>query len=232
MKIIKYIITISLFFSIAAYAGDTPDFFLKKSVREVALFISENKETLENDPSLAAARSNDGLSAILFTLYIGKPELAEILLAFEPELDIFDLSALGGAAQISHILATNDKAVHEYSGDGFSALHLACYFGHADVAQLLLENGAEIDKTAMNGSDLRPLQSAVASCHLDVVKVLLKFDPDINIKMLGGFTPLMSATALGDEEMIELLISHGADQSLKANDGRMAADFAKLSGNK
>lgn len=190
------------------------------------------KEILENDPALASARSNDGLSAVLFSLYIGKPELAEIILTYEPELDLFDLSALGGAAQISHLLATDQKEVHEYSGDGFTALHLACYFGQADVAQLLLDNGAEIDKVAMNGSDLRPLQSAVANCHLDVVKVLLKFGPDINVQMIGGFTPLMSATALGDEEMVELLTSHGADQSLKANDGRTAADFTKLSGNK
>ena len=59
MKIIKYIITISLFFSIAAYAGDTPDFFLKKSVREVALFISENKETLENDENFLQAKVDE-----------------------------------------------------------------------------------------------------------------------------------------------------------------------------
>jgi len=190
------------------------------------------KKILENDPSLASARSNDGLSVVLFSLYIGKQDLAEIILSFEPELDLFDLSALGGVAQISHLLATDVKAVHEYSGDGFSALHLACYFGQADVAKLLLENGAEIDKITMNGSDLRPLQSAVASCHLDVVKVLLKFKPDIDVQMFGGFTALMSATALGDEEMIELLINHGADQGLKADDGRSATDFAKLSGNK
>lgn len=190
------------------------------------------KEILENDPALAAARSNDGLSAVLFSLYIGKPELAEIILSFEPELDLFDLSALGGAAQISHLLATDQKALHEYGGDGFSALHLACYFGQAEVAKLLLENGADIEKVAMNGSDLRPLQSAVTSCHLDVVKVLLEYGPDINAQMLGGFSPLMSATALGDEEIMALLTSHGADQDLKADDGRVAADFTNLSGNK
>ena len=48
-----------MFFSIAAYAGDTPDFFLKKSVREVALFISENKETLENDENFLQAKVDE-----------------------------------------------------------------------------------------------------------------------------------------------------------------------------
>jgi phospholipid transport system substrate-binding protein len=59
MKIIKHIITIFLFFSIAAYAEDSPDLFLKKSVREVAQFISENKETLENDESFLQAKVDE-----------------------------------------------------------------------------------------------------------------------------------------------------------------------------
>ena len=59
MKIIKYIITIFLFFSITAYAGDSTDLFLKKSVREVAQFISENKETLENDESFLKSKVDE-----------------------------------------------------------------------------------------------------------------------------------------------------------------------------
>lgn len=188
------------------------------------------KTLLENNPSLASSRSDDGLTAVLFSLYIQKPELTDILLSFEPELDIFDLSALGGVGQISHILATNPKVVHEYSGDGFTALHLACYFGHDDVAKLLLENGAEVDKVAMNGSDLRPLQSAVASLHIDVVNVLLEFEPDVNVQMMGGFSPLMSAAALGSSEIVALLMNNGANVAQKADDGRMACDFA-ASGN-
>ena len=188
------------------------------------------KTILEGDPSLASSRSNDGLSAILFSLYIDKPELCEIILSFEPELDLFDLSALGGVGQISHLLATDNKALHEFSGDGFTALHLACYFGKADVVKLLLENGADIDKVAMNGSDLRPIQSAVANLHVDVVKVLLDFKPDVNVRMLGGFTPLMSAAALGSNEIVTMLIDHDADMTLKSDDGRVACDFAISAG--
>ena len=59
MKIIKYIITIFLFFSITVHAGDSPDLFLKKSVREVAQFISENKEILEKDESFLQAKVDE-----------------------------------------------------------------------------------------------------------------------------------------------------------------------------
>ena len=183
-------------------------------------------DLLEKDPSLASVRSNDGMSAVLFSLYINKPEVTKLLLKFKPELDIYDLSALGGAGQISALLATNSKSVHEYSGDGFTALHVASYFGHANVVSLLLKNDADVDKVAMNGSDLTALQSAVASTHTEVVKILLDYKPNVNVRMLGGFTPLMSASAMGASEIISLLLENGADKNLISDDGRTASEFA------
>ena len=188
--------------------------------------LDELTKLLEKDRSLASARSNDGMSAVLFSLYINKPAVTELLLKYKPDLDIYDLSALGGAGQISALLATDPKSVHEYSGDGFTALHVASYFGHSHVVRLLLDNDADVDKVAMNGSDLTALQGAVASVHGDVVKVLLDYNPDINVRMLGGFTPLMSAAAMGAKEIMSLLLIAGADQTLVSDDGRTAAEFA------
>lgn len=187
------------------------------------------KAILDKEPKLASSRSDDGLSAVLFSLYIEKPKITDALLSCKPELDIFDLSALGGAGQISVILATNQKAVHEYSGDGFTALHIASYFGKFEVAELLLENEADVDKIAMNGSGLSALQSAVSRGHADIVELLLKNGADPNTKMLGGFTSIMSAAALGFEDSVDLLLEYNADISLTSDDGRRAVDFALLS---
>ena len=181
---------------------------------------------LEQDSSLASARSNDGMSAVLFSLYINKPKITALLLNYQPELDLYDLSALGVAGQIYALLATSPKSVHEYSGDGFVALHVASYFGHSNVVRLLLDNGADVDKIAMNGSELTALQSAVACMHTDVVRVLLDYNPNVNLRMLGGFTPLMSAAAMGAKEIISLLLEKGADKNLTSDDGRTASEFA------
>ncbi|MDA0707692.1 MAG: ankyrin repeat domain-containing protein, partial [Proteobacteria bacterium] len=162
----------------------------------------------------------------LFAFYIGKPDLGEIILSYNPTLNVFDLTALGHAGPLSTLLASDGKIVHQYSGDGFTALHIASYFGQADAAELLLEHGADVNKVATNGTDLRAIHSAVAGCHKDVVKVLLHYNPDINVKMVGGFTPLMSATALKADEIVDLLIAHGADKNIKADDGRTAAEFS------
>jgi len=44
--------------------------------------------------------------------------------------------------------------------------------------------------------------------------------------MLGGFTPLMSAAAMGAKEIISLLLEKGADKNLISDDGRTASEFA------
>lgn len=201
------------------------DIFKAIDINDVATL----KTILEKEPRLASSRSDDGLSAVLFSLYIEKPEITDALLSCKPELDIFDLSALAGTGQISIILATNVKAVHEYSGDGFTALHIASYFGNLEVVELLLENGADVNKTAMNGSELSALQSAVSRGHKNVVSILLEYGANPNSKMVGGFTPLMSAAALGFEDTVDLLLKYGADISIESDDGRRAVDFAQPS---
>ena len=49
MKILKYIITIFILFSSYSFASDSPDVFLKNSVKEISEFISENKDSLDSN---------------------------------------------------------------------------------------------------------------------------------------------------------------------------------------
>jgi phospholipid transport system substrate-binding protein len=49
MKILKYIIAIFILFSSYSFASDSPDVFLKNSVKEISEFISENKASLDSD---------------------------------------------------------------------------------------------------------------------------------------------------------------------------------------
>lgn len=188
------------------------------------------KNILDKKPELASCHSNDGMSAVLFSLYINQSSITELILSYEPALDIYDLAALGGTAQISALIANNPKVLHEYNGVGFTALHIASYFGHADIVNLILENDGDVDKLTMDGSDLTSLQSAVSNLKYDVVDVLLKFNAKIDAKMLGGFTPLMTAAAMGSKELVLKLIEHDADKTLISDDGRDARAFAEAAG--
>ena len=64
------------------YAADRPDVFLKESVKEVSQFISENKETLENDKKFLQIKVDELITPKLDILLMSKIVLGKKKLAF------------------------------------------------------------------------------------------------------------------------------------------------------
>ncbi|VAV91160.1 hypothetical protein MNBD_ALPHA02-199 [hydrothermal vent metagenome] len=184
---------------------------------------------LATDPALASSRSTDGVSAILFTLYLGKGELTQALLDHNPDLDKFDLAALNMHEKLASVLA-RESDIDQLSGDGFSALHLACFFGSLESAALLVEMGANVNIHADNMTDLRPLHSACAAGQGAIASLLLKAGAKPNVIQAGGYTPLMTAASLGNDPVVDMLLDYGADVTVKSDDDRTAADFARAAG--
>jgi len=184
---------------------------------------------LVTDPALASSRSTDGVSAILFTLYLGKSELTQALLDHKPDLDKFDMAALNMHEKLARVLA-HESDIDQLSGDGFSALHLACFFGSLESAALLVEMGANVNIHADNMTDLRPLHSACAAGQGAIASLLLKAGAKPNVIQAGGYTPLMTAASLGNDPVVDMLLEFGADVTVKSDDNRTAADFAKAAG--
>ena len=184
---------------------------------------------LATDPALASSRSTDGVSAILFTLYLGKGELTQALLAHNPDLDKFDLAALNLHEKLARVLA-HESDIDQLSGDGFSALHLACFFGSLESAALLVEMGANVNIHADNMTDLRPIHSACAAGQGAIASLLLKAGAKPNVIQAGGYTPLMTVASLGNGPVVDMLLEFGADVTVKSDDNRTAADFAKAAG--
>lgn len=187
------------------------------------------RSILDRDASLASSRSSDGVSAVLFTLYLAKRDLIDALLEYDPELDIFDLTALNRAEGLLDILEKSSD-INQLSGDGFSALHLACFFGALNCAALLVEKGANVNIHAGNMSDLRPLHSACVAGQGAIVSLLLKAGAKTNVIQAGGYSPLMAAASLGNGPVVDLLLKYDADITIKSDDDRTAADFAKAAG--
>ena len=185
---------------------------------------------LRADPSVAGARDEKGLSAIRFARYRGRADLAELLLDARPELDVFDAATVGETARLSELLEADQSLVTAYSGDGFTPLHLAVFFGHVEAAQLLLERGAEANARAANEMRVMPLHSAVAADDLASVRVLLEHGADVNETSHEGWTPLHGAAQHGNEELVELLLSKGADASKRLDAGQTSAETAAAAG--
>lgn len=60
-------------------------------------------------------------------------------------------------------------------------------------------------------------------------KMLLKADPDVNIPAKNGRTVLMQAASMGNDKLVEKLLSaHAADAEARDSDGRTARYYAMV----
>jgi ankyrin repeat protein len=185
------------------------------------------RDELDVDPELAAPRNADGLSPVLYALYNGKADLVDTILDANPPLDVFDSAATGRTRGLEELLDAEPELTGSWSSDGFTALHLAAFFGQEEAARILLERGADANLVARHESiHVTPLHSAAAGSHAAIVKLLLEHGADPNAAQDGGFTPLHSAAQNDDRESVESLLEAGADPSLANDEGRTPADLA------
>ena len=171
------------------------------------------RSELRDDPSAAAARTDGNVSAVRAALYAHRQDLADVVLESRPELDVFDAAATGDVDRLTLLLDGDPNLTGSWSGDGFAPLHLAAFFGRGDAVRLLLDRGADVAAVARNDMAVQALHSAVSSQHRDIVAALLVGGADPNARQQGGFTPLMAAEEHGDDELVRLLIDHGAEES-------------------
>jgi ankyrin repeat protein len=179
---------------------------------------------LADEPSLASA-TRDGVTVLRAAVYAGHPELVDALAAQVADIDVFDAAAIGEADRLRELLDADADGARAFSPDGFTALHLAAFFGHAKAAELLLARGADPRALATNGTGLEPLNSAAAGGHEAIAHLLLDRGADVDAATQGGFRPLHAAANRGDAAMVALLLGRGADPASATDDGRTAADL-------
>ncbi len=140
-------------------------------------------------------------------------ENPEYLHAKSPETQspVIHLAALYGEQEVLAYLLEQNVDVDLLDDDGDSALFNAT---DGSILEFLLEKGADINLTNKNGESA--LHSAALHGRQETFSGLLENGLDVEVKDSKGETPLFRCQ---DPAMVKLLVSKGADLSVKNNDG-------------
>jgi ankyrin repeat protein len=90
---------------------------------------------------------------------------------------------------------------------GNTGLHWAAHLGLAEMARLLIDNGA--DPNARNDDNNTPLHWAAGDGHKELVVMLLAHGANVNAVGKGGWTPLRWAEAQSQDDIARILLAAG-----------------------
>lgn len=130
------------------------------------------------------------------------------------------IAAYLGNLPMVRLLIENGAAVNDKNEQGWTALMKAVHNaeqdrGFADVVQLLIDSGADIE--APIGFGVRPLMMAAGYGETAVVEVLLAAGADVLARNEGGFTALMMVKQKHYVDVINLL--HEAEREAGVGEG-------------
>jgi ankyrin repeat protein len=138
----------------------------------------------------------------------------------------------GDAARVETLL--NEGASPDSSGTGGKvALPVAAGAGQLEIAQLLLEAGADVDETMkmevstdLIQTEAPPLIHAAEARDIDMVELLIAHGADVNLPKEGSNeTALHVAAWRASPEIITLLLENGADPDLPNTSGARPQSF-------
>jgi ankyrin repeat protein len=105
----------------------------------------------------------------------------------------------------------------------------AAELGDLQTVKSLVEHGAQVNHVSSTQFGWTPLIGAIYFNQTNVVQYLAEAGADVNLASKNGNTPLMWASAWGDNGiiMVNCLISHGANLEAKDQFGATIFDYAE-----
>ncbi|MCX8131540.1 MAG: ankyrin repeat domain-containing protein [Clostridia bacterium] len=184
---------------------------------------------LNNDTTgkaMAAATDNDRLEALKYFLDSGAYPDIESSMAMIP----LENSCLSGNLDAVKLLVETGAAINGKTGDG-KPLNIASGYGNKDIVEYLINNGADVNATAISTAGEKAglrgessLMKAVARGNFDIVKLLVEHGADLEYQnqRLGMDTVIITTAGCGSSNILEYLLQKHVNIDYRNQNGQTA----------
>jgi len=123
---------------------------------------------------------------------------------------IHDAAKNGDLEHVQTLVEDNNELLNEQDDQGKTSLNHAIATGHIDVAEFLIERGADVNLP--DNENESPLHTAAALGDTGITRLLLeKGATSINVGGIRQMTPLHWACHKGHPDIVKILLEYGAD---------------------
>lgn len=195
-------------------------------------YIDTAKILIENGANINAV-DIEGWSALSYAVNNGDIEIAKLLLENKAKIKDELLIAIKSPIVESRInmmkLLIDNKANINYTDEnGFSPLNIAIESGDMELTKFLITNGANVNSLMQDGVSL--IGYAIAQNNMDLLQILIENGANVNYTNGDSWadTPLQTASRLGLDNVVRILLTRNADINAVDMNGNTALHTAAL----
>jgi len=141
---------------------------------------------------------------------------------------IVEAAKNGDLETVKTILAQDPSKLNATDEDHYTSLHWACMRAHWNVANFLIEQGADLNIQGGDGG--APLNWAAHHDNVEIIKRMIEKGASLNVQNQWGMTELHTAIWRGSIHVVEYLLDQGSDPMIKTNEGWTAMHYSCRSG--
>ena len=180
----------------------------------------EITDSINKGADVNAKNDSNGDTALQMAVVSGNKDIIKLLI--KSGADVNAKNDFNGATTLQMAVTSDNKDIVELlieSGVnnidepdkfGYTALMLAAGYNHIEIVKLLIQLGANIDKSSNSGFTALMWAASIGG-HIDMVKLLIDKGASVNAVDKYGHTALKWANNFGRHDIVELLMSNGAN---------------------